>query len=391
MVPCVATDIVDVRAGTPPHPDQPGSAVHAAGARAAADHGATPDQHHRATSAQGATRDPWFDNVRLVAAVLICVMHFGGTVLDRSSMVETIWTATWPFRIPVYVMLAGYFSSAVALNRSRSVALLRNVLFVFLTFEVIDAARRWLDTGSWTLDLAVPEFGLWFLVSLFCWRLALPVLAHLRHLWAWAFVAAVLVGFFPLFATEFSASRTVALFPLFVIGWYLRSTDLHALLAPARVRVLALVVAVGLLVGGALVAADLSRRALVLRAGYRHDLDAQVSQAGIRVAVLLAGIAGALSLIALVPRRRIPFLTYLGSGSMYIYLLHLLVLVQLQSWGVFEHVDSRGDVVALLVGAVALALALASPPVRWATRWLIQPRYTWPFTQEDRKVDPARV
>ena len=83
---------------------------------------------------------------------------------------------------------------------------------------------------------------------------------------------------------------------------------------------------------------------------------------------------GVLLVLALVPARRVPVMTYVGSGSMYVYLLHLVVLTELDERGVLAAVDTPGEQVLALVVAVPVALLLASPPVRAVARPFVQPR-----------------
>jgi fucose 4-O-acetylase-like acetyltransferase len=78
--------------------------------------------------------------------------------------------------------------------------------------------------------------------------------------------------------------------------------------------------------------------------------------------------------LALVPRSR-SLLTALGAFTMYPFLLHGLVVRVAQSAGVHDYLIGLGGVgaLAITVGAVALAFLLATPAVRAATRWAVEP------------------
>ncbi|NLF03807.1 MAG: acyltransferase [Actinomycetales bacterium] len=90
------------------------------------------------------------------------------------------------------------------------------------------------------------------------------------------------------------------------------------------------------------------------------------------------------------PRRRLPVLTYLGTGSMYIYVIHALLVdgtgFRETAW--YHGIDTVPEMLGLMGLAVVGALALGSPPVRWVARWLIQPRYSWPFRDEVPETPP---
>jgi len=351
----------------------------------------SPEVDPSVSLAPRAGRDPWLDNTRLVAAILILVMHVAGAAMSRAGVLEELWYATWPLRLPLFVIVAGFFSSAEPLRGRRAISILRNVLGVYLVGDLLASVFAGLAGEAFVYNPNRAPFGLWFLLSLFWWRAMLPLLAHVRFLGPLTVVGALLVGFVPQIGPSFSASRTIVFLPLFVLGWYLRRIDLRALLARRWVRPAAAVVLLGGIVGFSLWGDRISHGVYQMRSGYDADglLDA-VPQLGARAALLLAGTAGALALLAVMPRRRIPVVTYLGTGSMYIYVLHVLIVgssgLRDTSW--YRAIDTVPEILLLIVVSVLAALALASPPVRWLTGWLIQPTYRWPFREQVPSTPP---
>lgn len=329
------------------------------------------------------TRDPWLDNARLVAAVLIVVSHFGGLVGDRSGAVEYFYFATWPMRVPLYALIAGYFSSAAPLRGRGALALLRNVLFVYLFFDLVASVQTGLLGLGWTFDLGRPSFALWFLLALFFWRLALPVLSRIRFIIPLSIVAALLVGFMPSAGSAFAASRAIGFLPIFLVGWKIREYGLHRLLDRTWVRI----ASAGFLLGYAGLVALLAQ-SFTLRQGWMNMqkgyAEPQLESMLIRGGVITVGVLGAMAMLALTPRRRIAVVTYLGTGSLYIYLLHPPIHRQLRHSGLLDSLDSRAELMLYLSAAALLALLLASKPVRFALRWAVQPRYTWLFHPDDR-------
>src|SRR5690606_37885208 len=144
------------------------------------------------------------------AAVLIVVMHVCGQAMARSGVLYELWYATWPLRVPLFVLVAGYFSSAEPLRGRRAVAVLRNVFGVYLVADLVATVLAWLGGNEWSYTPAHAPFALWFLLSLFWWRAMLPLRAHVRYLGVVAVIAAVGVGLVPNIGHGFSASRTIA-------------------------------------------------------------------------------------------------------------------------------------------------------------------------------------
>ncbi len=355
------------------------------------------DQHTRALSLPAlrsqrpaqllirpAARDAGLDNLRFMAAALVVCGHFCAPILDRSDLAGALLFSTWAWRIPVLVVVAGFFSSSEPLDRRQTVTLVRNVVLVYLVFDAIGRMVTFWATGTVVYDPSNPSFGMWFLLSLACWRIALPHLATVRWLPAVSVGAAVGVGFIDTIGYQFSASRTIVYLPLFLLGQWLRKGGLDRLRSWPAITPLAACTL--LLVTAAFLA--LKDRVpldwLAMRFPYTDDAPlAGIHQAPMRL-VLLAGAALAvLSLIVLAPRCRIPGITYLGSGSMYAYLLHLPIWLYVDGAGLYAGIDSLLEVLLLIVGSLTLAAVLASRPTRTLLGWLVQPRVSWMFREHE--------
>ncbi|MDT0444669.1 hypothetical protein [Streptomyces johnsoniae] len=199
--------------------------------------------------------------------------------------------------------------------------------------------------------------------------------ALLPHPFVLSVLAALAVGYFDEFGTEFSASRTVAFFPFFVLGWKIRRGDLDVFFAARRSRPVSALVIAGSMACMWVLHDDVRLAWPPMRGPYgsEGEVFGTIGAWLVRAAVIALGAAVAVCFIHLVPRRRIPVVTYLGTGGMYIYLLHIFFIRAARDHGLHEHVDQWHDHLAVITGAVLLAAFLASPPVRRLTRPLVQP------------------
>ena len=85
-----------------------------------------------------------------------------------------------------------------------------------------------------------------------------------------------------------------------------------------------------------------------------------------RLTILVVGLVGAFAVMALVPRRSLGWFTTMGTATMVVYLFHGFVIktVKLLGWPDFTVAHPTLGLVLTIVGAIGLALVLASPPVR---------------------------
>lgn len=309
------------------------------------------------------SRDPWFDNAKMVLVTLVVIGH-GLMLLESSELHNHIYDFIYAWHMPAFVLVTGYLSRSFGYSRARLWKLVRSVAVPYVLMETALAAFRIFVGGERMDDLyADPHWPLWFLPALFFWRLLTP---PLRRLGVWALPLAVVVslagGYLDLDTDYLSVRRILGMLPFFVIGMLLRPGLLAWLRSvPARIAGVVGLVLIGVITTTAEGAAQ--TRWLYYSWAY-DDLDASLPAPITRIAVLLIGVVGALSALALIPRRG-GWFTRMGSMSLVVYLCHGFVVKGLHYAG-YPDWTAKHDIAALVldvVGGIALAMLLASPPV----------------------------
>ncbi|MEU4255144.1 acyltransferase family protein [Streptomyces fradiae] len=327
-------------------------------------------------------RDPFFDNAKYLAIVLVAVGHAWEPVMEGSRATRALYMVVYAFHMPAFVMVSGYFSRTFAARPDQLRRLVGGVLVPYLVFETAYTLyRRWAqDAPQQAFSLTDPFYLTWFLLALFVWRLSAPLWRALRHPVPIAAAVAALASLTPRIAADLDLQRVLQFLPFFVLGLSLREEHFR-LLRRRAARVAAVPVAVAAVAGAYAVAPH-------LRMGwfYRNTSAQELGYAwwaGPLATVALGSVALALTaaFLAWVPSRRTWF-TVLGAGSLCGYLLHGFPVKALQ-YG--ELVDAH-PVLATPVGRAGLTVAAAvavtlmcAPPVRRALRWVTEPRLEWAF------------
>ncbi|MFE5402788.1 acyltransferase family protein [Streptomyces sp. NPDC056580] len=346
--------------------------------RPAETHGPTGPPDPTGAPEQSPARNPWWDNTRFVSASLIVVLHTMGSIMDRYGPLHAFHVAAWAFRVPAFVVLAGVFSSAGPLGPRHLRTLLRSIVLPALLFSLLFSAESYALGSPFTLHITQLPWTLWFLMSLFFWRLLLPLVAQLRHPLPVTTAVALAVGYVEEFGLQFSASRTLVYMPLFYFGWRLGQGMCNKWFESRWSLPMA---AAGVLAAG--LAAwqwhrDIQGTWLSMRHAYEADTALGMEGAWlVRLAVLASAAALVLCLLRLVPKRRLPLISVLGAGGFTVYLLHPLVILPMREKGLIERADTMPELIALLTGGVLLTALLASPPVRRLARPLTRPPVAW--------------
>ncbi|MFC5720243.1 acyltransferase family protein [Streptomyces gamaensis] len=335
-----------------------------------------------AAPARSAPRDPFFDNAKYLAIVLVALGHAWEPLTGGSRLATALYTTVYAFHMPAFIVISGYFSRGFDLSPAKVKRLLTGVVVPYLVFQFayVTFQHRFEDAKPDPYEVLNPWYLNWFLAALFVWRLTAPLWSVVRWPLPVAFVIATGASATPGIGADLDLQRVMQFLPFFVLGLRLRPE--HFALADRRwLRLAALPVfaaAIGLAywAGSALDSSWLY-----------HNYSVQSLKAPLWAAPLaqLAMFAVALVLVACffawVPRRTVWF-TALGAGTLYGYLLHGFLIKLSRWWDWYDAAPWIRQPVGLAVVtvlAVAMVTVLCTRPVRRVLRCVVEPRMEWAF------------
>lgn len=321
------------------------------------------------------SRDPWLDNVKLTLVTLVVIGHSWG-LLAASDLDIQLYNFVYYWHIPAFVLVSGHLSRSFVWDRRHASSLFTTLLLPYLIFEpALYYFRHHFgqhEDGPLWLQ---PHWAMWYLLVLFFWRLATPLLT--RH---WVVVPiSIVVSLVGGMTDEllFCLPRILGLLPFFVIGLHLDRNSLRRVTDP-RLRPIAVVVLVWIF-WFADQTNEWARSAfLFYDAGYATLGYADVEGMKIRALVMIIGLLGTLSVLVLVPRTGAR-LTQWGGATLVIYLFHGFFVRYAEFAGWFDFAPDR-PVAALALCtsfAVVVALTLGSPPVVRVLTWAVDPVGSW--------------
>jgi fucose 4-O-acetylase-like acetyltransferase len=338
--------------------------------------------------ARAKVRIPFWDNARFAVIVLVVVGHALLPQISESDPARTIYLTIYAFHMPAFALISGYFSKARPPGTHRMRKIVAELIVPYFVFQLIWSVIQYFVEGPGTFNLTIPHWTLWFLLALAIFRILLPYLAVLRWPLLWAVLASVFVGYFENVDSTFALSRTIGILPFFIFGWQVKQWRLadRWFSLPARgiwtVRAIAIAVFV---VFVTLVATTLEwtrewglRDWLLYDDSYRDISEPAWWAALVRLGFIVVALVLSAAFFSLVPRRR-TWVTTLGAGTMYVYLLHSFVLYPLRQSGFLADHTELPWVIGTILFSVALAVVLATAPVRRVFRPLVQPRMNWLF------------
>ncbi|WP_018155034.1 acyltransferase family protein [Demetria terragena] len=383
----------------------------------------SPSQPASTSPAKAPARVALWDHARYLLLFFIVTAHTLETLRQSSDAAYLIYLYFYLFHVAALLTISGYFSKPeINVKAVRSVI---QLIVIWLIWEVIFAlVHFYIDDEKITENnIIVPSWGLWFLLTLASLRILLPIIMRLRRPMLVSILLALGAGLVPAIGTDYSAARTLFFLPFFVAGYLAkdRGWSTQEWFARPSVAVRAAAGGVFVIIAAVLLAFPnleerwrIDRWALgrnsyqdLLKPGSEAALEGlrsfgvgekelitEVAGVLLRASVMGVGAAMTLALLLLVPRRSLGFQRQL-SRTLYIYLIHLLILVLMRNYGIISDIGDWGllGILTLVVFAGFLTVILSTDLVAKVARPIIEPNVDWLIRRDElptqKKPSPA--
>ncbi len=338
--------------------------------------------HKQLTAHHTEAIETYFINLRFLLIVCVVAGNMLEPLVRHSAMAEGIFLWIFSFHMPLFVLVTGFFARSNLHGRTGQ-RVLHTILLQYILFQSLYSL---LDMTFFRVDGVVHSFFapyllLWFLAGHAFWRL-LAIALHRLSLplqLTIAILLGLLAGCLPLDGVWLAISRTLIYFPFFMIGYSLNVSKLSAMIMQKRRR-LGTIGSVLLMLSFIMLHWELPHGWFY---GNQTFMQLGVSLEDgllIRIGMYSLQLVASLAFLAWVPRR-VSYLTRWGQRTLYVFLLHGLVVRTLVAAG-FVHTlgYSPASVIFLILFSILMAVALAQPIVqKWTKTW-IEPRVPRPIT-----------
>lgn len=306
-------------------------------------------------------RDAYFDNARLLLIFLVVFGHLIQPFTNDSLVGGTLYTWIYFFHMPAFIMISGFFARGHK-NMNYISKLAKRLLIPYILFQLIYTGFYYfIGKTSWQSELLYPQWSLWFLLSLFCWHLLLIIFKNIKPMLGicLALIIGLLIGYIEDIGHYFSLSRTFVFFPYFLIGYWLKKEHINFLKQKsfkiASLTILLVTVSIVFILTQFNLP-DFNIGWLLASRSYA-TLDAIQYGGFVRLFVYAASLLLAFCALIWVPQREFRF-TYLGTRTLYVYLLHGFIIQTARQFDIFT-VSSPLDFIGL-AGISALIVFVLS-------------------------------
>lgn len=276
-------------------------------------------------------RDPFFDNVKILLMLLVVLGHV--LPIGQGKLCLSTYEWIFSFHMPLFVFISGYFTKIGSRNKFINGVL--RLAETYVVFTVIHVCISYYLLGKGInikSVLLIPQWTLWYLLSLIWWRLILYIIpSSIRNNDAKLIVISValclIMGWLPIGKT-ISFHRTFSFLPFFIIGYIAAQYEITRIEFKYH-RLIAFVVM--MIVWGGYFILPISIKNLLSQCyGYfYYSIFYGYSPfvlCAFRLGWLLFASLMGLCFLSIVPRKEYRW-TYFGRLTLFIYMYHSVILL----------------------------------------------------------------
>ncbi|CAH8708659.1 fucose 4-O-acetylase [Paenibacillus thiaminolyticus] len=318
-------------------------------------------------------------NLRFMLIVCVFIANAIEPLIGTMPELKSLFVWIFTFHMPLFVFVTGYFARS-NLNGRAGWAVMKQIGIQYVIFQSLYSL---LDVTLFHVpgmkhSFFIPYLLLWFLIGHLIWRAILMLFNRwqVRHPVILAAIIGIAAGFLPIDGAWLGLSRTLVYLPFFAFGYVFRDDAIQRF-AASRYRKLAAGLSVGLLIVLLLWPNVLHPEWLMNHMTFRELGWLEQSPwyaIGMRLFIYALEIVASVAFLAWVPLHT-GWITGLGRRTLYVFLLHGLIIRLLVVSGLYHYITTGPQAVLLIAASLACTVLLAQPAVRSLCRPIIEPHW----------------
>ncbi|NWK84436.1 acyltransferase family protein [Staphylococcus sp. GSSP0090] len=313
-------------------------------------------------------RDYFFDNARAMLIFLVVFGHLLQPYTEASKHLSSLYLTIYSFHMPGFLFISGYFAKKAGqagyLEKVSKKLLIPYVIFFgFFSFYYYLTGKE----DSVHFDPFDPVFALWFLLTLFFFHVILVIVKDYKPYFVLpiAIIISLFAGYSANIDNYLSFSRTIMFFPIFYLGYLFTKNHIQILKNKkfVPISIIILIVFYVTYTYHPINADWLLGDSPYMSLEGKQDLYSPIK----RLLLYFIILTTLFSFLNLMPEKE-KFYTYIGRRTMYVYLLHGIVIGVIRGFDIYPFKDSISILtyIYLLVFTTIIVFALST---RLVSKW----------------------
>lgn len=315
-------------------------------------------------------------NLRFMLIVTVFVANAIEPLILSNPELKALFLWIFTFHMPLFVGVTGYFSRS-SLHGKKGNRVLFQIAQQYIIFQSIYSLFDYVffQVPGVKHSFFVPYLLLWFLVGHLVWRCVLRLFIKwkIRYPVLLSLLLGIGIGFVPFDGAWLAVSRTFVYLPFFIIGYNWNFSAVRAKLR-TWMRLTGAAVSAALLIAIFVLHSYIEPVWLMNSMTFRelgwlsNDWQPVVMRLGIYGIEFVASAA----FLAWVPQR-VCAITDLGRRTLYVFLIHGLIVRFVEYFGLYDHITSGMSAALLIISSIGCTMLLAQSSVKSIAHHVIEP------------------
>ncbi|WP_250277284.1 acyltransferase family protein [[Clostridium] colinum] len=267
-------------------------------------------------------RNLLFDNMKGILIFLVVLGHSLEFLKHESEIAKIIYTFIYIFHMPTFIFISGYFSKN--LEKSRDSAFEKFLIPFLLITLPWNTALVLLGVKD-VYSFFIPAWAMWYLYSMFVWKLILPYLLKVKNVFKMSIILGIFSGLFLEFNAFMSISRTITFFPYFLAGYFFNENLIDTLKSKPKLPFILCIlfiffISIYFSISNLFPIEFLWLDRSFIALGYPQNLGLML-----RTLLYILGFLMIFCLINIIPTKKY-FLSKIGKNTLSVYLLHIFLV-----------------------------------------------------------------
>ncbi len=301
-------------------------------------------------------RDSYFDNFKGILILLVVIGHFIGSFLYKNNLMEFLIITIYSFHMPAFVFISAYFS-----KRNNFLKLVKTFLIPYFIFQSIYFIFLYFSGRESQFSILRPYFALWFMLSLFCWRILTDKIIRIKGIVPISYIMGILVGYITIIGAFGAIGRTITYLPFFILGYTFNKERYMKFADNNTVKISSFIIFILILIFLYFGCDYINFDILIMK--YSYEKSGILSWGWLYRTLIYIFSTFLVYLITIIIPRNKHWYTYLGQRTMSIYLLHGIIykVIQYQT-NLYDTVNTTFEMILILFLAIILTFILSLKP-----------------------------
>lgn len=305
-------------------------------------------------------RNSFIDNYKAVLIILVVLTHFTGRLAGKSDFFKTFEIFNNFFYMPAFIIISGYLS-----KKNNIVKLVKTLLIPYVFIQFLNILMDMFITHrSSSISLLYPKFTLWYLISLFFWRITIKYISRIKFGLILMIVLALFAGFDENIGTFLSLSRTLYFYPYFLFGYMIIDVENLIELKNKTLFMISSLILIAIFAYLYFYADDKILNVLTGAKDY-EKLNLMTWGWLYRLICYAIGFSMSFLVAMVIPKKKL-FFTNLGSKTMSIYVFHGLIYQFISYYlNAYQYINSTISYFIFIIIVLIIIWILSTKPFLW--------------------------